>query len=276
MSFNNNLASKSLDAVSRGRANNLNAIRLLAATLVIASHSFALRFGTRGFDYEPLLVLTRGTLSMGGLAVGYFFLYGGFLIARSAEAHPTAKDYLKRRTARIFPELIAVVFLCAFVLGPILSRLSVANYFLSSQTYLYLFNALLIPVHNLPGVFENNVYQYVVNGSLWTLPVEFACYILVFFSFKITKFKRRRFVWLFLPFSFVLAAYACVVYPSYATVMRPVLKECGCLASLISRTACISGAGPSGKFWSSCFPALMSYYWRFQQRSLRLLLLLGR
>ena len=126
MSFNNNLASKSLDAVSRGRANNLNAIRLLAATLVIASHSFALRFGTRRFDYEPLLVFTRGMLSIGGLAVG-FFLYGGFLIARSAEAHPTAKDFFKRRIARIFPELIAVVLLCAFVLGYILSRLSVAD-----------------------------------------------------------------------------------------------------------------------------------------------------
>lgn len=222
MSFNNNLASKSLDAVSRGRTNNLNAIRLLAATLVIASHSFALRFGTRGLDYEPLLVFTRGMLSMGGLAVGFFFLYGGFLIARSAEAHPAAKDYFKRRIARIFPELIAVVLLCAFVLGPILSRLSIADYFLSSQTYLYLFNALLIPVHNLPGVFENNVYQYVVNGSLWTLPVEFACYALVLFSLKITNFEYKRFSWLFLPFSVALAAYICAIYPTYATVMRPV------------------------------------------------------
>lgn len=218
MSFNNNLASKSLDAVSRGRANNLNAIRLLAATLVIASHSFALRFGTRGFDYEPLLVFTRGMLSMGGLAVGFFFLYGGFLIARSAEAHSAAKDYFKRRIARIFPELIAVVLLCAFVLGPILSRLSVADYFLSSQTYLYLFNALLIPVHNLPGVFENNVYQYVVNGSLWTLPVEFACYALVFFSLKITSFEYKRFSWLFLPFSVALAAY--IYMPSIRRTRR--------------------------------------------------------
>lgn len=221
MTPSNSQLTKSLGVVSRGRENNLNIIRLVAAVLVIASHSFALRFGMGGFDYEPLSVFTRGALSMGGLAVGFFFLYGGFLIARSAECHPSAKDYFKRRIARIFPELIVVVLLCALVLGPILSHLTPVDYFLSPQTYLYLLNALLIPVHDLPGVFEGNIYQHVVNGSLWTLPVEFVCYVLVFFSLKVTKFDRRRFAWLFLPFAGVLAAYACVIYPSLATVMRP-------------------------------------------------------
>ena len=158
---------------------------------------------------------------MGGLAVGFFFLYGGFLIARSAECHPNSRDFFRRRVTRIFPELIAVVLLCAFILGPILTRLAPIEYFLSPQTYLYLLNALLIPVHNLPGVFEENVYQHVVNGSLWTLPVEFICYVLVFFSFKVTKFDHNRFAWLFLPFVGVLVIYTCAVYPSCATIMRP-------------------------------------------------------
>lgn len=221
MTSSNYQLTNSLEIASRGRENNLNFIRLVAAVLVIASHSFALRFGMGGFAYEPLSVFTRGALSMGGLAVGFFFLYGGFLIARSAECHPSAKDYFKRRITRIFPELIVAVLLCAFVLGPILSRLTPVDYFLSPQTYLYLLNALLIPVHDLPGVFEGNVCQHVVNGSLWTLPVEFACYALVFFSLKITRFDRKRFAWLFLPFSGVLASYVCVIYPSFATVMRP-------------------------------------------------------
>ena len=71
-------------------------------------------------------------------------------------------------------------------------------------------------------MFENNVYQCVVNGSLWTLPVEFACYAIVLFSLKITNFEYKRFSRLFLPFSILLAVYVCAIYPTYVTVMRPV------------------------------------------------------
>ena len=35
-----------------------------------------------------------------------------------------------------------------------------------------------------------------VNGSLWTLPVEFACYILCFILYKIGFFKKKWFPWL--------------------------------------------------------------------------------
>src|SRR5262249_47788584 len=42
-----------------------------------------------------------------------------------------------------------------------------------------LLNAVLHPVRKLPGVFEHNPYPYEVNGSLWTLAYEAACYTAV-------------------------------------------------------------------------------------------------
>ncbi|WP_126422591.1 acyltransferase family protein [Parolsenella catena] len=214
---------KSLESVSQGRDNNLDVIRMIAAVLVITSHSFALRYGASGFDFEPLSVFTKDALSMGGLAVGFFFLYGGFLIARSAERHPRRLGFFKRRINRILPELAAVVFTCAFILGPILTEGSISAYFSSPQTYKYLLNALLIPVHNLPGVFANNAYQYVVNGSLWTLPVEFVCYILVYAAFRTTKYQRRQYALLLVPCACAFGLYGIALYPAYSSVVRPVI-----------------------------------------------------
>jgi peptidoglycan/LPS O-acetylase OafA/YrhL len=65
------------------------------------------------------------------------------------------------------------------VFGPILSALSVSGYFASSETWGYLSTALLVIRRGLPGVFSDNPYPFAVNGSLWTLPVEFLCYVSV-------------------------------------------------------------------------------------------------
>ena len=54
---------------------------------------------------------------------------------------------------------------------------------------------MLIPIHNLPGVFEGLPYQ-TVNGPLWTLPVEFACYLMLWgislLLVLITKYKEQK------------------------------------------------------------------------------------
>lgn len=51
-------------------------------------------------------------------------------------------------------------------------------YYLNKETYIYLANLVLIPIHNLPGVFTDNPIT-TFNGALWTMPVEFVCYILL-------------------------------------------------------------------------------------------------
>lgn len=80
---------------------------------------------------------------------------------------------------------------CTFVLGAVITELKLGEYFSDLQTYEYLLNALLILRHELPGVFHCNVYGATVNGALWTLPVEFCCYIGVSLLWKLGVLEER-------------------------------------------------------------------------------------
>lgn len=185
---------------SNGRKNNLNIIRFVAATLVIFSHSFALT----GED-EPIIG--------GGLAVSVFFFLGGFLICKSMFRLQKGKDYFKARIIRIFPPLCLVTVVITFILGPIMSTYSVSQYFTSSQTYKYLLNCFFVLVHNLPGVFENNIYNSTVNGVLWTLPIEFLCYIGCFIAYKIGLLDKSKLKFLCIPL-FIIYSVLCIVIQS--------------------------------------------------------------
>ena len=166
----------------RDRSNNLSLIRVLAAILVILHHSLVLTMTEQPF----------GMINFGAVAVYCFFFYGGILILKSAERKKNAKDYFRARCLRIFPSLWIVVLLTVFVSGPLLSALPFSGYFGNGETYRYLLNMVLIPVHTLPGVFQSNPYGPTVNGSLWTLPVEFVCYILCFVFCRLGFSDRKK------------------------------------------------------------------------------------
>ena len=186
-----------LDECSNGKDNNISLIKFIAAIFVIFNHSFPLT-GSGG-DY--ISRWAHGQTTFGGVAVSIFFFYGGFLIMKSMENKKNAKDYFKARCNRIFPELWMVILLSVFVLGPAVTELSLAEYFKSGSTYLYLLNGLLIPIHSLPGVFLHNEYNSTVNGALWTLPVEFICYILCFIFYKL-KLSEKKYAIYTAPFVF--------------------------------------------------------------------------
>ena len=150
------------------RENNFDAIRLLAAAVVIFGHA------------HPLTNVPSPGLfgnSVQALAVKIFFVISGFLICISWQADPNPVRYLTKRAVRIFPALAVIALVSAFVVGPWLTTLPLGEYFSSSATYRYLHNILLYPIYNLPGVFADNTYPVAVNGSLWSLPVEFAMYL---------------------------------------------------------------------------------------------------
>lgn len=115
------------------------------------------------------------------------------------------------------------MILTAFVFGPLFSTLSPVEYFTNPQTYKYLFNGVLIMVHQLPGVFTNNPSGDVVNAALWTLPVEFICYILCFISYKLTKFDKKKFLLLSVPVFVLAAVYYVKFSPLQLSVVRAVL-----------------------------------------------------
>ena len=156
-----------------GISTNINLIRFIAAILVIFSHSFYVSASKE----DPFSIFCNGQANFGGFAVAIFFFLSGFYVTKSLYKKNDVKEYLYKRCIRIFPQLWTVVLVSVFVLGPIFTTCSFGQYFTNSSTYLYLLNGFLLPIHNLPGVFGNNVYDATVNGPLWTLPVEFAAYL---------------------------------------------------------------------------------------------------
>jgi peptidoglycan/LPS O-acetylase OafA/YrhL len=113
------------------------------------------------------------------LGVYIFFTISGYLIAESWDRDPNIGRFFARRALRIFPGLTACVLLTVFVLGPCFTTLSLAEYFSNSHTWQYLRNVALNIVYFLPGVFQENLVPNAVNGSLWSLPVEFIMYVMV-------------------------------------------------------------------------------------------------
>lgn len=158
--------------VKHDRINNFDAIRLLGAVLVLVGHAFPLHNDGAG---NPVIWGT--TVQTAGVIL--FFSLSGFLIATSWRLDPRFVPYLLKRSLRIFPALIVLTLSTVFVLGPALTRLPLSEYLASPGAWSYLKNIVLSPVYALPGVFENSPFPNAVNGSLWSLPVEFACYLFV-------------------------------------------------------------------------------------------------
>lgn len=158
--------------------NNLNLLRLIAAALVVFGHActFIGKTSPAVFGFPP-----------GALGVYIFFSVSGFLVAQSWERDPHLVRYITRRSLRIFPALIVCVVATTFVLGPLFSSLGWKDYFRNAETWGYLRNIGLYIVYGLPGVFTENSFKCAVNGSLWTLPVEFAMYLLLPFSSLIAR-----------------------------------------------------------------------------------------
>jgi peptidoglycan/LPS O-acetylase OafA/YrhL len=170
-------------------SNNVNLVRFVAALTVIFSHAFYVSEAKE----DPLSVLTKGQVNMGGIAVGVFFFLSGLYVTKSFYKSDCAiKPYIIKRCNRVFPQLWCVVLISVFVLGALCTTDNIVSYFANRDTYLYLLNGLLIPIHNLPGVFSGNAYISTVNGPLWTMPVEFFGYILIVVIYMIVKKIRLK------------------------------------------------------------------------------------
>lgn len=141
------------------RSNNFDALRLLGALLVLFSHQFALC----GRD-EPRLV---GDHSFGNLGVLIFFAVSGHLVTVSWMRDPNLVRFLLRRGLRILPGLVVAMLVCAPVLAWLLPET-----FSWPDYLLHLWYAQFDPW--FPGQ-----PQTLLNGSLWTIPIEIMCYLIL-------------------------------------------------------------------------------------------------
>jgi peptidoglycan/LPS O-acetylase OafA/YrhL len=152
---------------------NLTALRLLAACMVVYGHGFVFL----GLP-EPMFMQTQ-RLPLALLGVYIFFSISGYLVAQSWQRDPSIVRFLIRRSLRIFPALFVCTVLSVCVLGPLLTEVSQAEYWKSEHTRGYFTNIYLYITYYLPGVFTTNKIPNAVNGSLWSLPVEFGMYLLI-------------------------------------------------------------------------------------------------
>lgn len=99
--------------------------------------------------------------------------------------------YFKNRFARIYPAFVVVILVTVFIMGPIVSEYSFLEYFGRKDTYIYLLYMLMIPQYILPGVFEGNPYPGIINGSLWTIPLEVICYIGLYVAYVCRILQKK-------------------------------------------------------------------------------------
>jgi len=152
-------------------ANGFDHLRLIAAALVVVHHARVLNGGAPwmvGFGPDP-----------GALGVGIFFVISGYLVTASLRRTPDVGAFMAKRVLRIAPGLLAALLLTALVLGPLVSGLPVSAYFGGAAPWLYVLKnlSLYAVTYDLPGVFMHAPYPNVVNGSLWSLRLEFTAYL---------------------------------------------------------------------------------------------------
>lgn len=185
-----------------GRDNNLNLIRMIAASAVLVSHAFPISLGSGAVEpLDPYI-----DRSLGSVAVVIFFAISGFLIARSFDRRKDGAEWMSARFMRLWPGLMVVLALTLFVLGPIVTQLPLATYFEQWETLTYALRNLTLASlqYGLPGVFEDNPYGTPINGSLWTLIHEVVCYAGVFVAGAIGLLRAR------LLFSLLFAIYLAI------------------------------------------------------------------
>ena len=149
-------------------ANNFDFIRFFLAYSVMFNHFSTLT------ETDPFWFVS------GGFRVKGFFIISGFLVMFSFLRTPNTRIFFRKRIQRIMPAYSLTILLCALI-GLFLTSLSCREYLTSSSLYTYLICNLLtfnFLSPDLPGVFDTNPLQ-AMNGSLWTIKVEFMLYIII-------------------------------------------------------------------------------------------------
>ncbi|WP_291275026.1 acyltransferase [Flavobacterium sp.] len=169
--------------------NNFNFIRVVAAIMVIITHTYVLV----GLDvkHDFLYKISNGEIMISTAGLRMFFIISGFLITQSMERSKDYMTFFVKRVLRIFPGLIVCVLSIIFIFGACFTNVPLHDYFSRSTTWEYLWNMTVYRVvGTIPTVFENNI-AHIIDGSLWTLAYEFSYYIMVMALCAVGIFKRK-------------------------------------------------------------------------------------
>lgn len=156
------------------QVNNFTLLRLILATSVIYSHCFQVLTGE--YHSDPLARYIGVPVSTFGVD-GFFFL-SGFLVYPSLSRIGAPLRFLGARLARIWPGL-AVSVILTVVVGAFFSTAGGLAYLNGPTRDFILLNlSLMKGAYSLTGINCDGA-PCNINGSLWTLPWEVRCYLLL-------------------------------------------------------------------------------------------------
>ena len=164
-------------------------LRLLFASLVIASHVPEI---IDNDSHREVLHQLTNTVTFGWLAVASFFIISGYLITGSLVSSHSLPTYFVKRIARIYPGFIVASIVCLTVVAP-LAGASFKNGTLHTIVASIAHMAILgqpVAEHPFPGSNYSDALSG-LNGALWTIQYEFACYVLVALLYLIGLIRIR-------------------------------------------------------------------------------------
>lgn len=162
--------------------NGYDLLRLLLAAVVVYTHSYAVG----GFGPEPLKSFSKENVILGELGVLGFFGLSGCLVSASFARSKSLISYFLKRAWRIFPGFWVCLVITAFVFAPAIwllrgQALGEFPWVGPSGAWDYVTGNFFLQIrqHGVGTVLSESAWPGSINGSLWSLLPEFACYIAV-------------------------------------------------------------------------------------------------
>lgn len=156
--------------------NHFDTLRVLFASFVVFSHSYALGVGSEAT--EPIAYLSARLfdqhVTLGELAVDGFFVISGFLIAKSWERRRSTLDFLSKRVRRIYPGFVVAALIGSYLIPYVAVS---APDWQHGDLWDFVARTLRLRDRGHPLAFAENAYPHVTNGSLWSIQYEFWCYL---------------------------------------------------------------------------------------------------
>lgn len=197
------------DLIASGRQNNFQLLRLIAAVMVMETHSHLLSYDKGREVYNSVL------FRFGYLGLPSFFFLSGLLVTQSLHHSASWRHFLWKRILRIYPAACFSILAAALLMGPVVTTFSPAGYFLSPVLYKFLASCSLLHINfPLPGVFTHSVLgTSAVNSSLWTISLELKLYLGLLITWALPVSWKKLLVPLLLIGAIVCFSWKRTIFP---------------------------------------------------------------